>query len=218
VDEGMFHRRGAEGAEGKQERSLQSGESAPIGVHPRPTVRVGYAGGLVQEKGVDLLIRACAALDVEWELLIAGEGAEHAALAALAAELGVAARVKFLGRYASSQMPDFYNQLDVLVLPSRTQLNWKEQFGRVLVEAMACEVPVVGSDSGEIPQVIGDAGMIFPEGDVEALAGTLSQLARDPALRGQSGARGRRRVLAHYTMGHVAEATVAVYKRLIGAA
>jgi glycosyltransferase involved in cell wall biosynthesis len=216
VDEGIFQRRGAENAAGKQGRSLQSGESAPIGVHPRPAFRVGYAGGLVQEKGVDLLIRACAALGVEWELLLAGEGAEDAALAALAAELRVATRVKFAGKYVSNQMPDFYNQIDVLVLPSRTQANWKEQFGRVLVEAMACEVPVVGSNSGEIPHVIGDAGLIFPEGEVEALAGHLNRLANDPNLRRRFGARGRQRVLAHYTMGRVAEETVAAYSNVLG--
>lgn len=213
VDEGMFCRRGAEG---KQERSLRAGESAPTGVHPHPMFRVGYAGRLVQEKGVDLLIRACAALDGEWELCLAGEGDQHAALAALATGLGIAARVKFLGRYASSRMPEFYNRLDVLVLPSRTQSNWKEQFGRVLVEAMACEVPVIGSDSGEIPHVIGDAGLIFPDGEVEALAGHLRRLAHDPMLRCQSGARGRQQVLAHYTMGNVAEETVAVYASVLG--
>ena len=68
------------------------------------------------------------------------------------------------------------------MLPSRAMPNWQEQFGRVLIEAMACAVPVVGSDSGEIPNVIGDAGLVFPEDDVEALAQQLQRLSDEPVL------------------------------------
>ena len=74
----------------------------------------------------------------------------------------------------SERVPEFLSRLDALVLPSLTFPNWKEQFGRALTEAMACEVPVVGSDSGEIARVIGDAGLVFPEGDVAALSGVLA--------------------------------------------
>jgi len=112
-------------------------------------------------------------------------------------------------------MPDYYNQLDALVLPSLTRPNWKEQFGRVLVEAMACGVPVVGSDSGEIPNVIGEAGMIFAEGDVWALRARLSRLMADPALREELARKGRERVLAHYTQAQVAAETYQVYRELL---
>ena len=133
---------------------------------------------------------------------------------ALAAQLGIAERVTFLGRQGSGEMARFYHALDVLVLPSRTLPNWKEQFGRVLIEAMACAVPVIGSTSGEIPHVIGDAGLLFPEGDVDALRACLRMLAADPAERARLGEAGRRRVLAHYTMRQIAERTLEVYKRL----
>jgi glycosyltransferase involved in cell wall biosynthesis len=112
-------------------------------------------------------------------------------------------------------MPAFYQGLDVFVLPSRTLPNWKEQFGRVLIEAMACAVPVVGSDSGEIPHVIGDGGLIFPEDDVEALHACLQQLAVDPAAREGLGAVGRARVLANFTMRAVAVQTVDLYHNLL---
>lgn len=181
---------------------------------PRSIFSIGYAGGLVSEKGVDLLLRACAALPVDWRLSLAGTGAEQAALAALATQLGVGERVVFVGRYASSEMPAFYHGLDVLVLPSRTLSNWKEQFGRVLVEAMACQVPVIGSDSGEIPNVIGDAGLIFREDDAEGLSGLLQRLANDPEQRRRLGECGRQHVMAHYTMQHIAEQTLAVYHAL----
>jgi glycosyltransferase involved in cell wall biosynthesis len=133
----------------------------------------------------------------------------------LAEELGISKRVRFLGRVASMQMPGFYGSLDVLVLPSRTRPNWKEQFGRVLVEAMACGVVVVGSDSGEIPHVIGEAGLIFPEGDAGALRRQLTRLWDNPDLRIELSRRARQRVLDHYTQERVALATFAVYQEML---
>jgi glycosyltransferase involved in cell wall biosynthesis len=81
----------------------------------------------------------------------------------------------------------------------------------VLTEAMACGVPVIGSRSGEIPWVIGDAGRIFPEGDAGALADILAELAGDPAQRSTLAAAGRARVLRHFTQAQVAAATAEVY-------
>jgi glycosyltransferase involved in cell wall biosynthesis len=184
----------------------------------RPPIRpftVGYAGGLVPEKGVDTLLRACRRLPEDWQLLVAGEGAHRPALQALAERLGIADRIVWRGRLSSLHMPAFYHALDVLVLPSRTRRNWKEQFGRVLVEAMACGVPVVGSDSGEIPHVIGDAGLIFPEGDDTALAAHLERLRRDPDLRVDLGRRGRARALSRFTQAQIARATYAVYRQML---
>ena len=112
-------------------------------------------------------------------------------------------------------MPAYLTGLDVLVLPSRTRPNWKEQFGRVLVEAMACGVPVIGSTCGEIPQVIGDAGLVFPEEDVNALREALLHLQRDDNLRRDLAERGRARVLSHYTQKQVAAATVDVYRQMM---
>ena len=185
---------------------------------PMHGLRIGYAGGLVSEKGVDLLLHACAGLAPRPRVLLAGDGEERVSLERLAQELGIAERVTFLGRQASSDMAAFYNSLDVLVLPSRTLPNWKEQFGRVLIEAMACAVPVVGSDSGEIPNVVGDGGLIFAEGDVQALCGCLQRLSENVGERKRLGEQGRQRVLAHYTMRHIAEQTVAVYTALLSGA
>ena len=148
--------------------------------------------------------------------MLAGVGAHQADLEALAAQLDLGQSVTFLGRVASTEMPAFYASVDVLAVPSRTLPNWKEQFGRVLVEAMACQTPVLGSDSGEIPHVIGDAGLIFPEGDIEALAGHLLRLAGDPSLRADLAAHGRARVLAHFTQERIAAATYQVYRQMLG--
>ena len=198
-----------------------SGPSDPVSRYPaskrqttdRPFV-IGYAGGLLPEKGVDLLLRACARLDMDWRLLLAGEGNEQPVLKQLAGELGIASQVSFVGRVSGHDMVDFYRQLDAFVLPSRSMPNWQEQFGRVLIEAMACAVPVVGSDSGEIPNVVGDAGLVFPEDDVKSLAWQLQRLSDEPALREKLARSGRERVLTHYTMRNVAERTVEVYERL----
>ena len=178
-------------------------------------LRIGYAGGLLPEKGVDLLLAACAGLQGEWQLDLAGGGDEQDALLRLARKLGVAGRVRLAGRLPSAEMPAFYRQLDVLAVPSRTTPAWKEQFGRVLIEAMACAVPVIGSDSGEIPRVLGDAGLVFPEGDVDSLRSRLQWLHDDPAERARLSQAGRTRVLQRYTMARIAEETVARYKEIL---
>lgn len=170
---------------------------------------------LVPEKGVDLLLRAVARLPGVWRLHIAGDGPERPYLQTLAHQLGIADRVQFDGIVTSAQMPGYLQQMDALVLASRTLPNWKEQFGRVLVEAMACEVVVVGSNSGEIPNVIGDAGLIFPEDDEAALHGHLLNLMQSPTLRDKLGKNGRNRVCSHYTQRKIAKETVAVYHEIL---
>ncbi len=175
---------------------------------------VGFVGRLVEEKGGADLLRALAQVRQPWQLAIVGEGPHKLALQALAAQLGVAERVRFTA-LPSTQMPDFYRQIDVLAVPSRTRPNWKEQFGRVIVEAMACGVAVIGSDSGAIPDVIGEAGLIFPEGNVPALAERLQTLLARPALRRELGARGRRHVLERFTQAQIAAQTVAVYREML---
>ena len=180
----------------------------------RETFTVGYVGRLVAEKGVADLIRALAGLSGSWRLRIVGSGPLRQTLEAEARALGAGERVSFEEQVPSTEIPAHLRQLDVLVLPSRTRPNWKEQFGRALVEAMSCGVAVVGSDSGEIPRVIGEAGLVFPEGDVEALRGCLAQLMRDPSRRAELASRGRARVLAHYTQAQVAAQTYAVYQEM----
>lgn len=172
---------------------------------------IGYAGGLLPEKGLDLLLRACSGLEGDWRLTLAGSGEELDALRELASACGIGDRVSLGVRLPSGEMPDFYRSLDLLALPSRTRPNWKEQFGRVLIEAMACGVPVVGSSSGEIPNVIGDAGAVFPEGDIGALRAQMQRLMEDRAARNRLAAAGRQRVLARFTMAEIARRTVAVY-------
>lgn len=177
-------------------------------------LRIGYGGALVPEKGIDLLLEACSTLDGEWRLTLAGEGELQPVLEASAERLGIADHVCFAGKIASHAMPAFYRDLDLLVLPSLTTSAWKEQFGRVLVEAMASGAVVIGSDSGEIPNVIADAGLVFPEGDGRALARAIRDVQGSPELRARLAVQGRARILKCFTMSSIAEQTVNIYRRL----
>jgi glycosyltransferase involved in cell wall biosynthesis len=187
----------------------------PPQTQPERPFTVGYVGRLVSEKGVDLLIRALAALNGDWRLRVVGSGPERDALGVVADELGVTERVTFVAWVASTDMPAQYYTFDVLAVPSLTRPNWKEQFGRVIVEAMSSGVPVIGSDSGAIPDVMGDAGVILPEGEVTALTDALRHLRDDPSQREALRDAGRERVLGAFTHEQVAADTVALYRRLM---
>src|SRR5579862_439287 len=160
---------------------------------------IGYLGRLVLYKGTGLLIEALAGLPDFCHLRFIGAGPDAEELRRLAVANGVAARVEFRPAVVTRGVPQALAELDALAAPSLTQPNWVEQFGRALIEGMACGVPVVGSTSGEIPQVIGDAGLIIPEGDVAALRAALLALATQPARRAELAQHGRARVLERFT-------------------
>ncbi len=143
---------------------------------------VGYAGRLVPSKGLADLLAAVRKLEAPVELLLIGDGELRAEFEG--AEIP-GSRVRVIDRLAHDEMADGYGKLDVLALPSLSTPTWKEQFGRVIVEALWCGVPVVGSDSGEIPWLIEltGGGLVFPEGDSDALAAQLAALRADPDRR-----------------------------------
>lgn len=173
----------------------------------------GFFGRLVEEKGLATLLKAVAKLPAQ-RLLVVGSGPERAALEALATRLGITSRVKFLGSVRSEEVANYLKAVDALCLPSLTRSNWKEQFGRVLVEAMAAEALVVGSSSGEIPRVISDAGLVFPEGDADALAQQLGRLETDADLRASLRTRARQRVRLLYTNDVVADRWAELFRRV----
>ncbi len=195
---------------------------APGAAHSSGAVRppdapftVGFVGRLIAAKGLLVLIEALAGLGGDWTLRVVGTGEARDEAAALAQRRGIAERVDFLGQQPSTAMPEVLRSFDVLAGPSLTTPRWKEQFGRMLVEAMACGVPVVGSDSGEIPNVIGDAGLVVPEGDSTALRDAIASLRGDPARRQALAAQGRARVLDLFTQEAIARRTYAVYEQCL---
>lgn len=163
------------------------------------TFTVGFAGRLVPEKGLDDLVEAVGRLDGPVRLLLIGDGPMRQDLEARTLPHGeVEVRTGLVG----PSMREAYGEIDVLVLPSRTTETWAEQFGRVLVEALLCGRPVVGSDSGEIPWVIGTTGggLVFPEGEPGALAEHLMRLQRSPAERGELARRGREAAIREFSV------------------
>lgn len=175
---------------------------------------VGFAGRLVSEKGVGLLLAATGRL-AGAHLLVLGEGPERKRLESEARRMGIADRVHLVGHRPSLEIPRWLAACDVVALPSVGRRGWTEQFGRILVEAMACRVPVVGTRTGEIPAVVADGGLVVDAGQPEALARALRELAADPAWRSELGRRGRARVLAHYTHENVAARTAVFYREVL---
>ena len=173
---------------------------------------VGYAGRLVESKGVFDLLEAAKQIE-NVQLVFIGDGEARAELEKRAPE-----NVDFLGAQPLEQLPQLFSALDCLVLPSRTTKSWKEQFGRVLIEAASCGVPVVGSDSGAIPEVVGRGenamGLIFSEGDVAALAATIARLQNEPQLARALGATGARRAREEFSWARVAAQLATIYREL----
>ncbi len=157
---------------------------------PSGSFLLGYVGRLLEMKGVETLIQAVALLNWKVRLVIVGSGPDEPRLRVLVADHGLSSRVTFISAVSSSHARLVMRHLDVLVLPSRTTKKWKEQYGRVLIESMALGVPVIGSDSGAIPEVVGDCGLIFHEGDAESLAGAIKMLMSDETLRNELSRKG----------------------------
>lgn len=171
-------------------------------------VVLGFVGRFVEAKGLRTLAHAlCELAALRWKLLMIGTGPLQEPFTEILRARGLAERVVFPGYIPHDETPNFLSAMDLLVLPSETQENWKEQFGRVLTESLACGTPVVGSDSGEIPNLIHSSrgGLVFPEKKVGALAGALRTMMTDPGLRAAAATRGRTWTLETQSLAAVAE-------------
>ncbi|WP_228255022.1 glycosyltransferase [Ornithinimicrobium avium] len=160
------------------ERFAPADREPPAAVDP---VQVGYVGRLAAHKGVGVLLDAVAAYP-DLRLTVVGAGPQEEQLRERAAYPDLGDRVSFAGAATQEELPALLAGLDVLAVPSLTTPGWVEQFGRVVVEAMAAGVPVVASDSGALPEVVGDAGVLVPEGDAAALGEALLRVGREPGL------------------------------------
>lgn len=142
------------------------------GRSPGDTVRVGLLGRLVPEKGVTTLLEALEA-QPRLRARIGGAGPLERELPGMVSARGLDDRVELLGPIPPDEVGAFHRSIDVLAVPSVPTPGWTEQFGRVAVEAMAAGVPVVASDAGALPDVVGGAGIIVPAGDAAALSEAL---------------------------------------------
>ncbi len=183
-------------------------------------LRIGYVGRVTPEKGLDTLIEAFLALingGFNVELSVVGSGNEDYVnkLKDKLNKLILENKVFFEESLDSDNLASLYNKIDILVLPSLTILRWKEQFGRVLIEAMACETVVAGSSSGEIPVVIGDAGVVFREGDADDLFLKLKELILNPNSMKEFAKKGKERVDKLYSWEVVAKQLKEYYSELL---
>ncbi|MBD0336497.1 MAG: glycosyltransferase [Cyanobacteria bacterium Co-bin13] len=207
--------------------------AAHLGLAPETFV-IGFVGRFVAEKGLLTLWQALAALKDHsrpWACLMLGRGPLRQQLEEQARDWGLCDgakgpvfdhRIHFIESVPHTEVPRYLNLMHTLVLPSETtdqfktltSAGWKEQFGHVLIEAMACKVPVIGSDSGEIPHVIQDAGLVFPEGNAKALAESLQTLMEQPTTHAALAQKGYERAMTHYTNRALAQQQLDFYQEL----
>ncbi len=177
---------------------------------------IGFVGRMLHGKGLKVLAEALAMLGSQpWRLMVVGDGPTREPFQQELAAHGLIDRTEFVGAVSYDQMPEFYQRMDVVAVPSRTTKRVREQFGRVLVEAMASGVPVIGSTSGAIPEVIADAGLVVPEGDAQALANAMRRMLSDSALRSRLKRAGRERAVENFSWERVAERTYELFSEVL---
>lgn len=166
-------------------------------------IRVGYCGRFRREKGLLGLLEATANLDVETILL--GDGPQKP-------ELTERGKATFLPPRPYSEMHEFYRDIDIFVLPSIPIPGMAEQFGFVLIEAMASGVPVIATATGSIPEVVGDDAVLIPPRDISALRDAIAELISNPERRRDLAARGRNRVVTHFRREDIADRMAEIYR------
>jgi glycosyltransferase involved in cell wall biosynthesis len=169
---------------------------------------------LFPRKGIRFLLEAAAQLKSRFpdlKVVLAGDGFERPELARLAADLGIAQDVTFLGWVPNTDLPPYYRAAAVSVIPSL-----EEGFGIPAAEAMGCEVAVVASDAGGLPEVVEDGvtGLVVPRGDSAALATAIGTLLQDPERRRVMGQAGRLRALRLFDWDRSAEQFEQLYREI----
>lgn len=184
-------------------------------VDPRFGPRMVFAcRQLFPRKGIRFLIEAVAELRPRFpdiHLVLAGDGFERPELARLTERLGIAGQVTFLGWVPNATLPPYYRAAAVSVIPSL-----EEGFGIPAAEAMGCEVPVVATDAGGLPEVVEDqgTGLVVPRGNAAALAAAIGSLLGDPERRVRMGRAGRERALRLFDWDRTAADFEEVYRKI----
>jgi glycosyltransferase involved in cell wall biosynthesis len=176
---------------------------------------VGFIGRFVEEKGISDLLKAVSLLESDINALLVGNGPIKSKLNKLSLELGLQDRVIFIDSVSNSEISSYINCMNILVLPSRESDIWKEQLGKVLLEAMACEIPVIGSDSGEIPNVIGDSGLIFEAGNYVDLKYKIESIKNGKINSEELTQKAMKRVATIYSWNRIAKNLHTLYRDLM---
>ncbi len=171
---------------------------ASLGWEDDGTPVLGFLGRFVAEKGLALLLDVLDGLRTPFRALLIGGGPlEDEARRRVASSYG---RVRVVTGVQHGEVPRWLAAMDLLCAPSRTTPRWREQYGRMAAEAMACGVPVAASDSGELPHVVGDGGVVLPEADLRAWTAEVDVLLADADRRRALGAKARARAVASLSL------------------
>ena len=179
---------------------------------------IGYVGRLARSKGIDSIFAAVHQLRAQGlncQITICGSGGDEQMLRDEADKQQIAEAIVWRGAVRHEAVPAEMAAFDVLVLPSRTTPDWKEQFGHVSIEAMAMGIPAIGSSSGEIPNVIGRSDLVFQEEDVDGLATILARAISNPEWRQEVSQYGLQRVRQHYTHARIADRLINLWHEVL---
>lgn len=181
----------------------------------RAADRLLFVGRLNAQKGIELLLRALAAMRARLRLDVVGDGPDAESLRALAASLGIADRLTWHGALPHTALPDLYRRATALVVPSR-----EEGLGLVAVEAQLCETPVIAFDSGGLRDIVthGVTGILADVFTADALARAIDELLARPDRAASLGAAGRRAALAVFSPDAVARSYEAIYRAALAPA
>lgn len=178
-----------------------------------------FVGRLTREKGIYDLIYAMKLLSLDpaadrVKVIIAGNGPERDRIANTVRRLGLQDRVVLAGNFSYGQMPSLYSVADAFILPSIPVSFWQEQFGMVLVEAMASGLPVISTLSGSIPEVVGDAGLLVQPADPASIRDAIKRLVDDEDDRKKIGMKARDRAVTHFSTDRIYPMLDSVYREL----
>jgi len=172
-----------------------------------------YVGPIIQRKGLTCLIKSMPKILAEHKdtiLVLVGKGDQEENLKRLSNELSISRNVIFEGFVPEDQLPMYYNACDLFVFPSL-----QEGFGMVLAEAMACEKPVVASNTTAIPEVVGDAGILVEPGNPDALAEAIIESLNDEHMRKRLGMKALKRVRENFSWNMATEKLLSVYQKVM---
>lgn len=199
---------------------IDTNRFAPTRTSRGRVITVGTVKSLEDKYGIDFLLRAFALArrelkSCELRLLIVGGGSRRSHLEELARELEISDATTFAGRIEYSQASKMHNELDIAVFPS---IEDSESFGVSVIEAQACERPVIVSNVGGLPEVVrvGESAIVAPARDTTALAQAICELASDPVRAAAMGRAGRKHVIENYDLDHCVELLESYYSKVTG--
>lgn len=186
----------------------------------KDAIVVLFTGRLVWEKGIyDFIYSAKLVLlnspNLPLKFVVVGKGHERDRLLQQIGELGIEDYFILIEDYPYHEIHKLYNMADIFCLPSISLRQWKEQFGMVLIEAMACGIPVISTASGSIPEVIGDAGILVQANDPKALSEAVISLIQDNAKRHGFGQKGRERAVREFNSKEIAKRFGDLFDRVL---